>query len=119
EEVTGGEAAGLSAGGSETPQSTRDTVANELLAIRDALMSDINTQFQGAYLFSGSKVTVAPYSISGGTVSAYQGDTDTNAIDIGSGRSVASTFDGSAILQGTDSTKVLATTTNPTTPHSA
>ena len=49
-------------------------------------MSDINTQFQGAYLFSGSNVTVAPYAISGGTVSAYQGDTDTNQIDIGTGR---------------------------------
>src|SRR5215813_14081412 len=111
-QLTSAQSTALSARGSETPQSTRDTVANELLAIRDALMSDINTQFQGAYLFSGSKVTVAPYSISGGTVSTYQGDTDTNAIDIGSGRSVASTFDGSAILQGSDSTNVLETLTN-------
>jgi flagellar hook-associated protein 3 FlgL len=111
-QLTSAQSTALSARGSEIPQSTRDTVANELLAIRDALASDINTQFQGAYLFSGSKVTVAPYSISGGTVSPYQGDSDTNAIDIGSGRSVASTFDGSAILQGSDSTNVLETLTN-------
>jgi flagellar hook-associated protein 3 FlgL len=111
-QLTSAQSTALSARGSETPQSTRDTVANELLAIRDALTSDINTQFQGAYLFSGSKVTVAPYSVSGGIVSAYQGDTDTNAIDIGSGRSVASTFDGSAILQGGDATNVLDTLTN-------
>jgi flagellar hook-associated protein 3 FlgL len=111
-QLTSAQSTALSARGSEIPQSTRDTVANELLAIRDALMSDINTQFQGAYLFSGSKVTIAPYSILGGTVSAYQGDFDTNAIDIGSGRSVASTFDGSAILQGSDSSNVLDTLTN-------
>jgi flagellar hook-associated protein 3 FlgL len=111
-QLTSAQSTALSARGSEIPQSTRDTVANELLAIRDALMSDINTQFQGAYLFSGSKVTIAPYSILGGTVSTYQGDTDTNAIDIGSGRSVASTFDGSAILQGSDSSNVLDTLTN-------
>ena len=111
-QLTSAQSTALSARGSEIPQSTRDTVANELLAIRDALMGDINTQFQGAYLFSGSKVTVAPYSISGGAVSPYQGDTDTNAIDTGSGRSVASTFDGSAILQGSDSTNVLETLTN-------
>jgi flagellar hook-associated protein 3 FlgL len=111
-QLTSAQSTALSARGSETPQSTRDTVANELLAIRDALMSDINTQFQGAYLFSGSKVTTAPFSVSGGTISAYQGDADTNAIDIGSGRSVASTFDGSAIMQGSDSTHVLDTLTN-------
>jgi flagellar hook-associated protein 3 FlgL len=111
-QLTSAQSTALSARGSEIPQSTRDTIANELLAIRDALMSDINTQFQGAYLFSGSKVTVAPYGISGGTVSAYQGDTDTSAIDIGKGRSVASTFDGSAILQGSDPTNVLETLTN-------
>src|SRR5262245_17205566 len=56
-QLTSAQSTALSTRGSETPQSTRDTVANELLAIRDAVMSDINTQFQGAYLFSGSKVT--------------------------------------------------------------
>src|SRR5215831_11926114 len=111
-QLTSAQSTALSARGSETPQSTRDTVANELLAIRDALMSDINTQFQGAYLFSGSQVTVAPYSVTGGVISAYQGDNDTNAIDIGTGRSVASTFDGSAIMQGTDSVHILDALTN-------
>jgi len=106
-QLTSAQTTALSARGSETTQTQRDALSNELLAIRDALMSDINTQFQGAYLFSGSKVTVAPYSISGGTISAYQGDTDTNAIDIGTGRSVASTFDGNAIMQGTDSVHIL------------
>src|SRR4029453_5275424 len=101
-----------SAPGSEITQGTRDTAANELLAIRDALMSDINIQFQGAYLFSGSNVTVGPFSVAGGAISAYQGDNDTNPIDVGSGRAVASTFDGSAIFQGSDPVHVLDALTN-------
>jgi flagellar hook-associated protein 3 FlgL len=111
-QLTSAQTTALSVRGSETTQSQRDAAANELLGIRDALMSDINTQFQGAYLFSGSQVTVAPYSITGGVISAYQGDNDTNAIDIGTGRSVASTFDGSAIMQGTDSVHILDALTN-------
>jgi flagellar hook-associated protein 3 FlgL len=111
-QLTSAQTTAMAARGSEITQDQRDAAANELLAIRDALMSDVNTQFQGAYLFSGSKVTSAPYTNSGGTISAYQGDTDTNAIDIGHGRSVASTFDGSAIMQGTDSTHVLDALTN-------
>jgi len=111
-QLTAAQTTALAARGSEITQGQRDTAANELLAIRDALMSDINTQFQGAYLFSGSNVTVAPFSVSGGTVSAYQGDNDTNAIDIGSGRAVASTFDGGAIFQGSDPVHILDTLTN-------
>jgi flagellar hook-associated protein 3 FlgL len=111
-QLTSAQTTALAARGSEITQGQRDTAANELLAIRDALMSDINTQFQGAYLFSGSNVTVAPFSLSGGTVSAYQGDNDTNAIDIGSGRAVASTFDGGAIFQGSDPVHILDTLTN-------
>ena len=111
-QLTSAQTTAMAARGSEITQQQRDIDANEILAIRDALLSDINTQFQGAYLFSGSKVTVAPYSISGGTVSAYQGDNDTNAIDIGTNRAVASTFDGSAIFQGSDTAHVLDTLTN-------
>jgi len=111
-QLTSAQTTALSARGSEITQGTRDAAANELLAIRDALMSDINTQFQGAYLFSGSNVTVAPFSVTGGTISAYQGDNDTNAIDVGSGRAVASTFDGGAIFQGSDPVHILDALTN-------
>lgn len=111
-QLTSAQTTALASRGSEVPQQQRDINANELLAIRDALLSDINTQFQGAYLFSGSKVTNAAYSVTGGVVSVYQGDTDTNAIDIGSNRAVASTFDGGAIFQGSDTTDVLTTLTN-------
>ena len=89
-QLTAAQTTALAGMGSAKTQAERDAAANELLAIRDALMGDINTRFQGAYLFSGSNVTVAPYVASGGGISAYQGDSDTASIDVGAGRSVAS-----------------------------
>lgn len=102
----------LAARGSTRTQTERDAAAQELLAIRNALMSDINTKFQGAYLFSGSNVTMAPYATTASGISAYQGDTDATKIDVGSGRAVASTFDASQIFQGSDPEHVLDTLTS-------
>ena len=82
--------------------------ASELLAIRDALLGDINTQFQGTYLFSGSNVTVAPYATSGADFTAYQGDSAADASSRSRpARTVASTFDGGSIFQGGDPAHVL------------
>ena len=102
----------LSAQGSPKAQAQRDAAANELLAIRDAVLSDADTQFQGTYLFSGSKVTTAPFVKTVGGISAYQGDASPTSIDIAAGRSVQSTFDGGQILQGSDSQHVLDVLTN-------
>ena len=77
------------------------SLSQELLGIRDALLGDINTRFGNTYLFSGASSTVAPYALQGnGAVSGYQGDTSPISVDVAQGRTVAITFDGSAILQG-------------------
>ncbi len=102
----------LSGRGSTLSQAQRDAVANQLLAIRDALLSDINTQFQGAYLFSGSQAATAPYVRTGVGISAYQGDSSPTVLDVGAGRTVALSFDGSAIFKGSDPQDVLATLTD-------
>jgi len=106
-QISAAQTAALSAQGAPKTQAQRDAAANELLAIRDALLSDVNTQFQGTYLFSGSKVTTAPFANTGSGISAYQGDHSPTSIDVGSGRSVSSTLDGGQILQGSDSQSVL------------
>lgn len=84
-----------------------------LQSVRDALVSDLNTSFHGSYIFSGSKVTTAPYTQSGGgVVSSYQGDTNTMSIAIDKQISVNSTFDGSAIAQGSAATDVFTDISN-------
>lgn len=107
EQLTAAQSLALGARGSAATQPQRDAVANQLLSIRNALMSDINTQIQGTYLFSGSRVTTAPFAPSGPGISAYQGDSTPLTADIGTNRTVDISMDGGSIFQGTDSSHVL------------
>jgi flagellar hook-associated protein 3 FlgL len=106
-QLTAAQSAALSARGTTTTPAQRTAVAAELLSIRDAIMSDINTQLHGTYLFSGSNVLVAPYAVVAGSISAYQGDNSAVVADVAAGRDVAGTFDGGAILQGADGQHIL------------
>ncbi len=101
-QLTYAQTTALSARGSLTNQAQRNAAGNELLAIRDAVLGDVNTRFQGEYLFSGSNVTVPPFPGSGGTFPTYQGDNTPARVEVKAGRTVASGFDGEKIFQGTD-----------------
>lgn len=118
-QLTSAQTTALSARGSAQTQAQRDAASHELLAIRDALMGDINTQFQGTYIFSGSQVTTAPFALSGSTISAYQGDSNETHIEIANGRRAAISFDGSSVFQGSDSTHILDALTDLATALSA
>ena len=85
-QLTAAQSTALAARGSSQTQAQRDAASNQLLAIRDALMSDANTKFQGTYLFSGSQVTTAPYASSGGVISAYQGDSNVTSVEVEPGK---------------------------------
>lgn len=106
-QLTAAQTVTLSARGSAQTQAQRDAASRELLAIRHALVGDINTQFQGAYIFSGAQATTPPFVESGATVSPYQGDGTTTRVDIANGLSAATSFDGGAIFQGGDSQHIL------------
>ncbi len=75
----------------------RETIAREIRAMRDQLLSIANTKAQGRYLFAGSKVTAAPFTISGDTVT-YQGDQEVNQITIGDGVDVQTGVAGGDVL---------------------
>jgi flagellar hook-associated protein 3 FlgL len=100
--LTAAQTAAMSARGSVMSQGQRDAAAATLQGLSEALLGDFNAQFHGAYLFSGSKVTTAPYTSTAGTVSAYQGNTTGVSVDLGQGRTVQMSFDGSSIAQGGD-----------------
>jgi flagellin-like hook-associated protein FlgL len=82
-------------------------------------VGDINTKFQGVYLFAGSVATTPPYEIAGNVASAYQGDSEPTGIEILPGRTVATTYDGSALMQGSDPQHVLDVLTDLATAISA
>jgi flagellar hook-associated protein 3 FlgL len=86
-------------GGSDTTsQTARNSLADEIDQLTEAVKQNANTSYQGAYVFSGTKTTTPPYMQ--GAVDTYQGDGGTIARTIGPGISVqinqlASTFLGS------------------------
>jgi flagellar hook-associated protein 3 FlgL len=96
-----------SARGSTVSASGRAAAADMLTGIRDAIAGDINTTFNGNYLFSGSRATTTPYVNAAG-VWTYQGDATAVTLDVGRDRSVTLASSGQAILQGSDATNVLS-----------
>jgi flagellar hook-associated protein 3 FlgL len=107
--ITAAQTAAVGAQGSEVTANQRNAAVQQLNSLRDALLSDMNTQFKGTYLFAGTNVTVAPYSqAADGSVSAYQGNATAAAIGVDTNRQVPLSFDGGKILQGADSSDLFA-----------
>jgi flagellar hook-associated protein 3 FlgL len=94
--------------GTTATASTRAAAADALTSVRESIASDVNTTFQGTYLFSGGQVTKAAYAQVAG-VWTYQGDNAPVSATIDTGTQVAQTWDGQAILQGSDATNILTT----------
>ncbi len=114
--ITAAQAAALGVQGSQATPAQRDAAIQQLNALRDALLSDMNTQFKGKYLFAGTDVSAAPYTqAANGTVSAYQGNTAGAAVDVDANRSVPISFDGGNIVQGSDPADLFASLSALTT----
>ncbi|NOT24498.1 MAG: flagellar hook-associated protein FlgL [Acidobacteria bacterium] len=101
-QITAAKVTATNALGSGRSQTQLDALATEILGIRDAVLGDMNTRFGSTYLFAGADGGQPPFTEAAGVVSAYQGDATTQSIDIAEGREVQITFDGSAIMQGSD-----------------
>jgi flagellar hook-associated protein 3 FlgL len=102
-QITAAKVTATNALGSGRTQTQLDALATEILGIRDAILGDMNTRFGSTYLFAGADGGAPPFTqASGGAVSAYQGDAAIQEIDIAEGREVQITFDGGAIMQGSD-----------------
>jgi flagellar hook-associated protein 3 FlgL len=101
-QITGGLTAAFGARGSSVQQSQRDAYAIEIEGIRDTILADVNTQFNGAYLFSGAASTTEPYTKTAGVVSSYQGTATAVSVDIGEGKSVQVSRSGDVLLRGSD-----------------
>jgi flagellar hook-associated protein 3 FlgL len=110
--IIAAQTAALSARGSVQTQNQRNAAAADLQGISDALLGDLNTRFHGVYLFGGTLAITAPYTQSGGTISAYQGNAATTSVDVGEGRLLATSVDGGSIAQGSDTTDIFTVLSN-------
>ncbi len=89
--------------GSTQTASQRDALAQELAGLRDAIFSDMDTKYSGSYLFSGGLGETAPYAKNAdGSISAYHGDSNPMSVDVAQNQSVPISFDGGAMMQGSD-----------------
>jgi flagellar hook-associated protein 3 FlgL len=98
-------ATALSAKGSTATPESRAAAAESIQSLRDSLLSDINSQFNGNSTFAGTQVNGAAYALVGG-VWTYQGDSSTTQLSVDQGRVVSVTFDGKSIAQGSDASNV-------------
>lgn len=78
----------------------RNAIALEIEGAREAIFTAVNTSYRGIFLFSGANNTTAPYTKTGTTVSAYQGDANVVEVDISRTSTAAVTMDGGGLLQG-------------------
>ena len=97
---------GTAGSGSEVAPAARTAIVQAIRGLRDSLLADFNTEFNGSALFAGTRTDVAAYASVGGAWT-YQGDAASVQIQIDSGRLVSVTLDGQAIAQGSDSANVL------------
>jgi flagellar hook-associated protein 3 FlgL len=80
----------------------RQAIAQNVSGIKDQLMGLANTQFQGSYLFGGTNTQTAPYaadsSAPGGV--SYNGNSNVNSVEIGSGQFTPTNVPGSKLFSG-------------------
>jgi flagellar hook-associated protein 3 FlgL len=98
-QMTEAQAAALAGQGSAKTDAERETTAERLEAVSDALYTDFNTSFHGSYLFSGSSAKTAPYGReANGSVSAYRGNQSQVTLDVDRGVTVGVSFRATDIL---------------------
>jgi len=78
---------GSEAASESVTQDARATIASEISALRDQVLSLANTQVNGRYIFAGTKTDSAPYVLNGGTVT-YQGDDNVSTVTVDDGTEV-------------------------------
>lgn len=110
DKLTAAQTATQSARGSEVGTARRESAAQELSGLRDALFDDFNMSFNGVRVFSGGASNTAPYGRNiDGSVTAYQGTAAEMQVDIDRGRSVRVTFNGDAVAKGGESEDLFQT----------
>jgi flagellar hook-associated protein 3 FlgL len=98
DQTTAAKVAAMSARGSTQSQTQRDAAAEQLLSIRDAVLSAVTTQYRSSYLFSGNATTTAPWVRVGDSVSPYQGSPTGVEVDIDRQTEIQVAFNGRAVL---------------------
>jgi flagellar hook-associated protein 3 FlgL len=97
----------LAAQGNPRTDQERETAAQALLGLREAIFEDLNASFRGTFIFGGAAGTIRPFAKNaGGSVDPYAASTREVAIDIDSDQAITVAFDGDALARGADTDDV-------------
>jgi flagellar hook-associated protein 3 FlgL len=77
-------------------------IAQQIVGIQKQVMQLANTSYQGVYIFAGTASTQPPFVTDTTQPSgvAYQGNSNTNTVEIGTGRSIQTNIPGDQMFQG-------------------
>ena len=107
DKLTAAQSQVLAAQGNPRSDEERETAAQALLALREAIFEDLNTSFRGTFIFGGAAGTVRPYSKNvSGAIDPYAASTREVQIDVDSDQSITVAFDGDWLARGTDADNV-------------
>lgn len=106
---------GTEAAGGTLSSSELQALAQQTSGIEQQVVGLANTTYQGSYLFSGSAVTTRAYTLDTSTGDVtYNGNDDSNQVQVGEGQSMALNLPGSTIFNasGADVFQSLANLTS-------
>jgi flagellar hook-associated protein 3 FlgL len=107
EKITEAQRVLTKARGNTANDAARIAMAAEIQGLRDGMLTDLNTQFRGTFLFSGAEAKQTTYVEVAGTWT-YQGDATAVSVDIGKNRSATIAISGEALTKGADPQDIFA-----------
>jgi flagellar hook-associated protein 3 FlgL len=78
--------------------SDQQAIAVEVQGVLNQMVGLANTSYQGEYLFSGTAVNTVPYATNAAGAITYQGNTNTNSLEIVNGQTMQLNVPGSQIF---------------------
>ena len=91
---------GVEAGNSDLSDSQRQAIAQQLQGIQQQLLNTANTSYNSSYLFGGTLVETAPFTLNPAVAAGvtYSGNSSVTAVQVASGESVNTNVPGDQLF---------------------
>jgi len=93
---------GVQGGSSTATLDNQQQIAQQVQGIQNQVLQLANTSYQGSYIFAGTATTTVPFTANPSAPDGvtYNGNNNTNMVEIAQGRSVQTNLPGSQLFQG-------------------
>lgn len=104
EALTSAQSIGVEGGGGTLNTSNQQALAQQIQGIQQEVLGLANTTYNGEYLFSGTATTTQPYVADASSASGvtYNGNNDSNSVEISQGEAVPTSLPGNQLFSNTD-----------------